>query len=667
MQFELEKNIRKNITKNYRIRLRQTNQVDEGGANQSVIDGTTKIRFVNTDNSVDKTTDTIEIDYGTGFTDEGSFNVFASLLNGKSYNYNNTMLIAPINHTEIAEYEVASKIPTIRVETNVNYYDDDINSVFYSREEASIPSIYSTNLNMSKEKTKDSILSGDGNGLFPDTNKVIFSDKIKMSSYKKNKKSYPSLVEIDITKTEQDIFRSVLKDNNMFSAFISNAEENTQQNITLENLRASLSNNYNYSFLNDIVANLTIASSDVGVFGEEATIPNRRINFLDKLKVIGDLQSKSLYHSNFKTIVEKGAVPNETIFYKIKKFMGRQTNTPIKTFFLPSNGNVTTFLDTQVLYNGTYSYEISAFVIVYGVEYQYALQSLDYISGKATYNVTSITSPMMIEVKMFSTDVTVSPNPPMPPSVRFINNSNSENSLRVALQLTEGQMDDHFIGILAKDEDLFMKVDPNTKKTLFKYNKEQIVIQMFKLAKKPKSILDFRNGSVTTYGEGEYSDAANINNLNSTNLILKDIIFPNTKYYYIFRTKSGSGMLSNPSPVFEVEMVKDSDDTKIIVSSIQLDKPAETETDRKFRSLFQVRPSMNQSVLQQTSISREIGEDSPSRGVLRSLLDEYVLGDSEESIWGRKFKLRVKSNDSGKIVDINIKFDLIKDKKIEDL
>ena len=157
MQFELEKNIRKNITKDYRIRLRQTNQVDEGGANQSVIDGTTKIRFVNTDNSVDKTTDTIEIDYGTGFTDEGSFNVFASLLNGKSYNYNNTMLIAPINHTEIAEYEVASKIPTIRVETNVNYYGDDINSVFYSREEASIPSIYSTNLNMSKEKTKDSI------------------------------------------------------------------------------------------------------------------------------------------------------------------------------------------------------------------------------------------------------------------------------------------------------------------------------------------------------------------------------------------------------------------------------------------------------------------------------------------------------------------------------
>ena len=538
MQFELEKNIRKNITKDYRIRLRQANQVDEGGANESIINGSTKIRFVGTNNSVDKTTDTIEIDYGTGFTNEGSFNIFASLLDGKSYNYNNTMLIAPINHNEITQYEVASKVPTIRVETNVNYYDDGINTAFFSREEASIPSIYSTNLNMSKKKTRDSILSGDGNGLFPDTSKVIFSDKIKMSSYKKNKKSYPSLVEIDITKTEQDIFRSVLKDNNMFSTFIDNAEENTQQNVTLENLRASLSNNYNYSFLNDIIANLVATGSETGVFGEEPTIPNRRINFLDKLKVIGDLQANSLYHSNFKTIVEKGTVPNETIFYKIKKFMGRQTNTPVKTFFLPSNGNVTTFLDTQVLYNGTYSYEISAFVIIYGVEYQYTLQSLDYISGKATYNVTSVPSPMMIEVKMYSTDVTVSPNPPMPPSVRFINSSNSENSLKVALQLTEGQMDDHFVGILAKDGDIVMKLDPNTKKTLFKYNKEDIMIQMFKLRKKPKSILDFRSGTVTTYGEKEYGDDSNTNNLNSTSLILKDVVFPNTKYYYTFRQAS---------------------------------------------------------------------------------------------------------------------------------
>ena len=69
----------------------------------------------------------------------------------------------------------------------------------------------------------------------------------------------------------------------------------------------------------------------------------------------------------------------------------------------------------------------------------------------------------------------------------------------------------------------------------------------------------------------------------------------------------------------------------------------------------------------QTTNSREIGENLPHGISRKNLLDEYVLGDSSESIWGRKFKLRVKSNDSGKMVDINIKFDLIKDKKVEDL
>ena len=665
MQFELEKNIRKNITKDYRIRIEQQDQFDEGGVNRSIIDGTVKIRFVSTNNNIDKIVDIIEVDYGTNFSDENSFNTFVSILDGKSYSHHSTMFIAPIDHNKITPYEVSSKIPTIRLDSNVNYYDNNVNMTMFSTEEAEMPSIYSTTLGITKKTTRENIISGDITNFFPNSNKVIFSDKMKLSSYNKNKKSYPGLVEMHVTKTEQDIFRSVLRDNNMFSTFISNAESRMQQSISLTNLRSSLSNNYNYSLLNEIISNLSNTESEPVVVGEDTSTPSRKINFIDKLKVIGDLQSKSLYHSNFKTVINNGMVPNETVFYKIRKFIGTQTNVPVKTFFLPSNGDVTTFLDTQVLYNGNYSYEISAFVIIYGVNYRYSLQNLDYISGKVSYSVTSEPAPMIIEVKLFSTGVTVSSNPPMPPSVKFINNSNSESSLKVALQLTEGQSDDHFINVLAEDNNLIMKINPNTKKTLFKYSKENIIIQMFKLREKPKSILDFRNGSTKIIGETEYNNQST-NNLNPTTLILKDIVFPNTKYYYMFRTKSGSGMVSNPSPVFEVELVKDADDTKIIARSIQLDKPPETEPSRKFRNLFQVRPSLNQSILQTTN-SREIGENLPHGISRKNLLDEYVLGDSSESIWGRKFKLRVKSNDSGKMVDINIKFDLIKDKKVEDL
>ena len=38
-----------------------------------------------------------------------------------------------------------------------------------------------------------------------------------------------------------------------------------------------------------------------------------------------------------------------------------------------------------------------------------------------------------------------------------------------------------------------------------------------------------------------------------------------------------------------------------------------------------------------------------------------TLGNARDKVWGKKFKIRVKSNDSGKIIDLNVKFNLIKD------
>lgn len=45
---------------------------------------------------------------------------------------------------------------------------------------------------------------------------------------------------------------------------------------------------------------------------------------------------------------------------------------------------------------------------------------------------------------------------------------------------------------------------------------------------------------------------------------------------------------------------------------------------------------------------------------------QYYLGTSDSPIWGRKFKIRVKSNETGKVADINIDFVLNKVKSEED-
>jgi hypothetical protein len=37
------------------------------------------------------------------------------------------------------------------------------------------------------------------------------------------------------------------------------------------------------------------------------------------------------------------------------------------------------------------------------------------------------------------------------------------------------------------------------------------------------------------------------------------------------------------------------------------------------------------------------------------------LGTAYDKVWGKKFKIRVKSKDTGKIIDLNVKFKLTKD------
>ena len=351
MHFELEKNTRKNITTDHKVLFEQQSQADDGGINESIITGNIKTRFIATNNNIDKTVDIVEVDFGTDFAEESSFNNTVNNLNGQFYSHHKSMFSIPVDYNDTIPYETTSKIPTIRFESSVNYYDADVDMALFSASEDQIPSIYSTTFSQTSKQTRDNIITGKNyENIFAGSNNVVFGDKARLSSYNKNKKSFPSLVEMHISKREQNIFRDVLKDNNMFDLFIEKTEALTKQAISLVNLRAGLVNNYKYSFLNDIIANLTATTGGMLVFGQGDDQLNRKINFLDKLKVIGDLQSRSLFHSNYKTIINKGLVPNETIFYKIKKFIGTQTSTPIKTFYMPSNGNITTFIDTQVLY-----------------------------------------------------------------------------------------------------------------------------------------------------------------------------------------------------------------------------------------------------------------------------------------------------------------------------
>ena len=124
----------------------------------------------------------------------------------------------------------------------------------------------------------------------------------------------------------------------------------------------------------------------------------------------------------------------------------------------------------------------------------------------------------------------------------------------------------------------------------------------------------------------------------------------------MFRKKNVKGLVSNPTVVYEVELIQDADDSRISVEEYEFPKPIIQKPTRAFKSLFQIYPTGQQTwfSLDQAPL---FGKNS-----LKGTIDDLKLGVADKSVWGRKFKIRVKSTTSGKIIDYNITFKLTKNK-----
>ena len=170
---------------------------------------------------------------------------------------------------------------------------------------------------------------------------------------------------------------------------------------------------------------------------------------------------------------------------------------------------------------------------------------------------------------------------------------------------------------------------------------------MYKTDVRPKSYFDFAN-----QGADRFTNLGVV-----PNMMVYDYIPAEKKHYYTFRVFNSTGMVSNPSPVFEVELLKDAEGSKIIVDTVNFDDEKDLFLESiNFRKMFQIFPAD-----QQTNFRNLTDEDPKEIG-----LDNIQYGPELNSAWGRKFKIRVRSNDSGKVMDFNVKFNLVKRKSEED-
>ena len=334
------------------------------------------------------------------------------------------------------------------------------------------------------------------------------------------------------------------------------------------------------------------------------------------------------------------------------------TSTLNQTLYAPALEASTPIVDTQVKYGKSYSYKVIGHYMIVGNSYEYQIRSssTDPSDPYVIVQVTNRPSIVMIPLDIFTKKVNVVQMPPVYPQVSFKTQNDSSNKISMYLSPTKSERKERFEVITQQDQlqDQALFRLPNARDLLgnvrFKTYGDQGLYEVFRLDDPPESYRNFRDAKI-----GEISMP-----FETTDAIFKDKVIANRQYYYMFRSINQKGMVSNPTAVYEITLLVDADDSKIITNIYNFPNPRDSEPSMQFRKLFRITPAVEHVVLDSNQPVL-FNKDS-----LIGTLDNIKLGIKENAVWGRKFKIRIKSKTSGKIIDIILNVDLTKNKTEEE-
>ena len=119
--------------------------------------------------------------------------------------------------------------------------------------------------------------------------------------------------------------------------------------------------------------------------------------------------------------------------------------------------------------------------------------------------------------------------------------------------------------------------------------------------------------------------------------VYEEKILPNTRYYYTFRAIDDHGHVSNPTPVYEVELVDEKGAVKPIIRTIDMTKKKPRAIMKECQKYLLIKPSLKQLYF----------SHDPD-------VDGIFSNDNKK----KRYKMRITSKGSGKKIDINFHYKL---------
>lgn len=508
------------------------------------------------------------------------------------------------------------------------------------------------------------------------------------------KEMYPMYNEINLTMDKFSSFSTILRDSNLTLSLINYVINNLMNTKNLLYSEQTLSYaSDNTISTNTSIENRTLPVIDIldwwnktktdftpnetnntntlvlGIDDETIKIAQKEYAFARTLSYIifyGKLRKiVQQTQRNFQQIIDGEPAYSETVFYRIDKFKTGST-IPLQTFWVPNSAKMDAIqlIDTQVKYNVGYDYQISSYNIVIGSSIATTNEAMNTTDLSSTTTLKYTTTPKisLIQIPVYSISNKIIDDPPLSPEILTIPMKNINNKIKFYFNNSTGE-----------EQTTFISIDPNdnrnikitntmfttliTDKTTFKSDDIASAFEIYRIATKPTSYSQFSNNLLATVTT-DY-DKATLTKASSASY--EDTIRPNTKYYYVFRSIDFHGHISNPTDVYEIEMVDDDGSIYLRKNIVNIKDLKLNKKDTKiFKKLFYIKPQILQSIINAATLQKNNITNSHDIFTLGS---PNILGVAASPVWNKKFKLRFVSKKTGKMFDLNIQLEVENDKE----
>jgi hypothetical protein len=449
-----------------------------------------------------------------------------------------------------------------------------------------------------------------------------------LKKYNFLKDQFPFNTKIKIYKhlKEENNFSSLIHDEGVYSALINFFISNNTENILIQK-------DFNKNIITKNIQECVLSEQFKRFITN--TYQGDSIAFFSKLNSLSETKVK-----NFAHILSGKEDYTEVMAYKIEKYEYNSDSVPklLQVFYIPNiSQNTIEYIDSQIYTNKNYLYRIKLLLFSFSYNYKYTNKQLVNNGIKLFYNYSPVGKIFELDSNQYADSIANHKLPPINPDIELIPYIGVSNKIKCNITAGTGEK-------IAKIEFFNLKEVTQIPNLQLMQLLSQVPVGSDRL--KYSSSIPIRQYQVfrSIIKPNNYSDFDPylykvIDITDSYSVSFEDSINSNTKYYYTFRSIDYQGSVSNPTDIYELEIINDNGTIIPNINIIELNKSNKLKVDTKqMRAFIKIQPAIAQKVLENISNN------------------SVKLGINKESVWNRDFKIRIKSKQTGKIIDFNINF-----------